>query len=247
MQTADLDGWINCAEPKDSRAVWNNTLSFLCLNPAAVFQELKATARSIILTSGTLSPMQSFQSELGTSFPITLEANHVIKQNQCWVTSVSHGPTQIDLNSQYQNANTYGYQDEMGRALKNICEIVPYGVLCFVPSYLLMEKLYNRWRVTGLLKELNRIKVVLCEPRKGNELEKLMGKYYMAIKKASNAGKSTSQLSGALFLAVYRGKISEGLDFSDNNARAVVAVSETINIARTHFTRRLFNKLIFIL
>lgn len=203
-------------------------MSFLCLNPSAVFQELKATARSIILTSGTLSPMQSFQSELGTSFPITLEANHVIKQNQCWVTSVSYGPTQIDLNSQYQNTNTYGYQDEMGRVLKDICENVPYGVLCFVPSYLLMEKLYNRWQITGLLKELNRIKVVLCEPRKGNELEKLMGTYYKAIKKASNRGKNTSQLSGALFLAVYRGKISEGLDFSDNNARAVVAVSESI-------------------
>ena len=29
---------------------------------------------------------------------------------------------------------------------------------------------------------------------------------------------------GALFLAVCRGKVSEGLDFADNNARAVVCV-----------------------
>lgn len=226
LQTTDLHGWISCAEPKDSRPVWNNTVSFLCLNPAAVFHELKLCARSIILTSGTLSPMQSFQSELGTQFPITLEANHVIKSNQCWVTSVGSGPTQIDLNSQYQNANTYNYQDEMGKVLVNICENVPYGVLCFVPSYLLMEKLYNRWQVTGLLTELNRIKVVICEPRKGDKLEKLMSTYYKAIKKASGPDKNVGGPSGALFLAVYRGKISEGLDFSDNNARAVVAVSE---------------------
>ena len=30
---------------------------------------------------------------------------------------------------------------------------------------------------------------------------------------------------GALFLAVCRGKVSEGLDFADNNARAVITVS----------------------
>lgn len=36
----------------------------------------------IILTSGTLSPMQSFQSELGTPFQIKLEASHVIDKHQ---------------------------------------------------------------------------------------------------------------------------------------------------------------------
>ena len=33
------------------------------------------------------------------------------------------------------------------------------------------------------------------------------------------------QYNGALFLAVCRGKVSEGLDFADNNARAVITVS----------------------
>ena len=32
-------------------------------------------------------------------------------------------------------------------------------------------------------------------------------------------------VDGALFLAVCRGKVSEGLDFVDNNARAVITVS----------------------
>lgn len=33
-------------------------------------------------------------------------------------------------------------------------------------------------------------------------------------------------VDGALFLAVCRGKVSEGLDFVDNNARAVITVSQ---------------------
>ncbi len=41
-----------------------------------------ARARSIVLTSGTLSPMSSFSSELGVAFPIQLEANHVIPESQ---------------------------------------------------------------------------------------------------------------------------------------------------------------------
>ena len=46
-----------------------------------VFSEM-TSARSIVLTSGTLSPMSSFSSELGASFPIQLEANHVIPDAQ---------------------------------------------------------------------------------------------------------------------------------------------------------------------
>ena len=34
-----------------------------------------------------------------------------------------------------------------------------------------------------------------------------------------------SSVDGGLFLAVCRGKVSEGLDFADNNARAVITVS----------------------
>uniref|UniRef100_A0A2H8TS50 DNA 5'-3' helicase n=1 Tax=Melanaphis sacchari TaxID=742174 RepID=A0A2H8TS50_9HEMI len=216
-----IDGWINsgdAAEPNDSRPVWNNVVSFLCLNPAAVFDGLKSTVRNIILTSGTLSPMQSFQSELGTQFPIALEASHVIKQDQCWVSSVGVGPSGTDLNGQFQNINTYSYQDEMGKVLLDVCAVVPHGVLCFMPSYTLMDKLYNRWQVTGLLNRLSQIKVVMCEPRRGDQLEELMAKYYAAVRGDEGGPR------GALFLAVYRGKISEGLDFSDNNARAVVAV-----------------------
>lgn len=233
-----LDGWIDGARPYEdaagspSRPVWNNTLSFLCLNPAAVFHELRSAARCIVLTSGTLSPMASFQSELGTQFPIALEANHVIKPGQCWVSCVGRGPAGVDLNGQYHSTNTYAFQDEMGHVLRHVCETVPYGVLCFMPSYVLMDKLYARWQDTGLLRDLSRVKTVMREPRRGDQLEQLMARYYGAVAQAVRAdkaraagGQGAGGRSGALFLAVYRGKISEGLDFSDDNARAVVAVS----------------------
>ena len=46
------------------------------------FSDVGSAVRSVILTSGTLSPMDSFQSELGVPFPIQLEASHVISAKQ---------------------------------------------------------------------------------------------------------------------------------------------------------------------
>ena len=38
--------------------------------------------RSILLTSGTLSPLDSFAHELGLAFPVRLENGHVIDKEQ---------------------------------------------------------------------------------------------------------------------------------------------------------------------
>ena len=49
-----------------------------------------------------------------------------------------------------------------------------------------------------------------------------MKEFYEAI--VVNDGKGEIGQDGALFMAVCRGKVSEGLDFADNNARAVICV-----------------------
>ena len=73
-----MDGWFS----KHSTLDFEYSMNFWCLNPAVAFNLVSDDAYSIILTSGTLSPMSSFQSELGTTFKIALEANHVIDPNQ---------------------------------------------------------------------------------------------------------------------------------------------------------------------
>jgi hypothetical protein len=42
----------------------------------------KLGARSIILTSGTLSPLGAFQEEIGIPFPVQLENKHIISASQ---------------------------------------------------------------------------------------------------------------------------------------------------------------------
>nr|XP_049581619.1 Fanconi anemia group J protein isoform X5 [Syngnathus scovelli] len=195
------------------------SLSFWCLNPAVAFSDLSGTVHSIVLTSGTLAPMASFSLELGVKFSVQLEANHVINKSQVWVGTVGVGPQGRKLCATFQHSETYAFQDEVGALLLNVCKVVPKGVLCFLPSYKMLNKMRDRWNITGVWEKLEKQKEVITEPRGGgkNDLDELLQAYYNAIK-------SCEKRDGALFMAVCRGKVSEGLDFTDDNARAVITI-----------------------
>ncbi|KAE8781956.1 Fanconi anemia group J protein [Hordeum vulgare] len=221
-----------------------NVMSLWCLNPAVVFQDIADITHSVILTSGTLSPMGSFASELGVQFDACMEAPHVIDaDSQVFASVLSSGPTTHRLNASYKSADAYSFQDELGASIEEICRIVPGGALVFFPSYKLLDKLKVRWSQTGQWARLNAQKPVFVEPRGSTEeLEPVLNGYYNAIlgkvplKKGRGGAnqivknrvrKNSSQESakgGAAFLAVCRGKVSEGIDFSDDNARVVVIV-----------------------
>ena len=58
-------------------------LSYWCFNAALAMRALAGLGvRSIVLTSGTLAPLNSFAAELGLPFPIMLENPHVVPSNQ---------------------------------------------------------------------------------------------------------------------------------------------------------------------
>ncbi|XP_024007819.1 Fanconi anemia group J protein homolog [Eutrema salsugineum] len=235
-------GLQRSAKRGDSSGTWTHTFSLWCLNPSVVFKDLADVSLSVILTSGTLSPMNSFSSELGMQFGTCLQAPHVIDVNmQVWAGAISNGPGNYPLNGSYKTADSYSFQDALGKSLEEICTIVPGGSLVFFPSYKLMEKLCTRWRETGQWSRLCLKKDVFVEPRGGaqDEFDSVLKGYYDSIRgkhrmigrnrRAKKAGlvKTESQddfKKGAAFFAVCRGKVSEGIDFADDNARAVIIV-----------------------
>ncbi|XP_064612486.1 LOW QUALITY PROTEIN: Fanconi anemia group J protein homolog, partial [Liolophura sinensis] len=229
-QTMDTSGqWLTSRKNKGRREMRQVfTLNFWCLNPAVAFSDF-ALVRNIVLTSGTLSPMSSFSSELGMSFPIQLEANHVIKDSQVWVGSIGEGPSGGKLQATYRNTETFGFQDELGKLVLEVCRAIPHGVLCFLPSYKMLDKLSERWQLTGLWGEIIKKKKIIAEPRRGDkaDFDDLLKYFYGVIEGGAEdddydydeTDGADSEVDGALFLAVCRGKVSEGLDFADNNAR----------------------------
>ncbi|GFQ89127.1 fanconi anemia group J protein homolog [Trichonephila clavata] len=197
------------------------TLHLWCLNPAVAFSDFKGATHSIIVASGTLSPLTSFQTELDIPFQITLEANHVISKSQLWVGTIGKGPNNNSLTATFHNSATFTFQDDIGELIYQICCVIPHGILCFLPSYSMLDKLLQRWQITGLYNKLLSKKVVLSEPRKQNEFVEVIKDFYNVVDETKD---SESTVDGALLLAICRGKVSEGLDFADNNARAVITV-----------------------
>lgn len=219
VDVPDRNGFFARSKRKSMHKIAVRTLSFWCLNPAVAFSDVSSKVRSIVLTSGTLSPMDSFSSELGVKFSIQLEANHVIRNSQVWVGTFGAGPKGKSLCATFQHTETFEFQDEVGELLLSICHTIGQGVLCFLPSYKMLDKLKDRWLHTGLWNKLELIKTVIVEPKGGDkaDFDELLQIYYDAIK--CKKGKD-----GALLIAVCRGKVSEGLDFSNDNARAVVTI-----------------------
>eukprot|EP00045_Choanoeca_perplexa_P015533 m.196481 g.196481 ORF g.196481 m.196481 type:complete len:1095 (-) comp17014_c0_seq2:50-3334(-) len=197
------------------------TLSFWCFSPAFAMQGLLSEGvASLILTSGTLSPLNSFASELMTDFRITLENPHVIQSNQVWAGVVPVGPGNMELTSTYEKRNLPQYKTELGNCLINFSRIVPAGLLVFFPSYGVMKTCVEFWQEchggskVSVWDRLSNNKTVIVEPREKHEFVGAMHTFYEKVRDPT--------LTGAIFLAVCRGKVSEGLDFANSNGRAVI-------------------------
>ena len=218
------NGWV--ARGDKGNFVKTVTLNFACLNPAVSFDDLKEDVKAIVLTSGTLSPMATFASELNVKFPISLEAQHVVAKSQVWVGSLGKGPNNHSLNAAFRNASTLTFQDEVGEMVVEVCKKVQHGVLVFFPSYKMLNTLVERWQLNGLWKRLFDVKHIITEPRFNDKLASVMKEFYEVVEETTRSANGLNSFgqNGAIFFAVCRGKVSEGLDFADNNARAVICV-----------------------
>ncbi|XP_054279823.1 Fanconi anemia group J protein homolog isoform X2 [Macrosteles quadrilineatus] len=197
---------------------WKYGLRVVCLDPSLVFKEL-SSARTIILASGTLSPLDSFITELGVEFKHIVRGKHVVPPENLYVSTISNGPKGCVVQGTYNVIHEYYYQDEIGRIVLETSKIVPHGVLCFVPSYVLLSKLRERWTSNGILDELETVKEIFFEPKERDQMNAVMDDFNYTIDESRQ-----NQAKGAILFGVYRGKIAEGVDFSDESARVVIAV-----------------------
>lgn len=205
------DVWV---VPKITRKA-PKVLNYWCFNPGIGMQDIiEQNVHCLLLTSGTLSPLNTFASELKIPFPVTLENPHIIKDEQIWVGVFCVGPDNTRLNSSYRNRENLQYVDSLGNAILNFARIIPDGLLVFFPSYFAMKSCKERWEFKGIWSSISQQKAIFVEPQDKDGFIQSMDQYYERI--------NDPKLSGAIFMAVCRGKASEGLDFADRNGRAVI-------------------------
>jgi fanconi anemia group J protein len=214
---ANPDSFVLAVQRTSSQWLSSTELHLWCLNPAIPFAALSKHARTVIVTSGTLSPIDSFAGELGVNFAVAKSLPHVVNvKTQVFASVVAFGPGAAKMDATYKGSMQFTFQDSLGQAVLDYCKVIPGGVLIFFPSYRMLKTLAERWRSTGAWAALEQIKgVVVCETNsRGEEFDEAMSSY--------SAGAMSDE--GAVMLGVCRGKISEGMDFKDAAARGVLIV-----------------------
>uniref|UniRef100_A0A0R3PYN4 DNA helicase n=1 Tax=Angiostrongylus costaricensis TaxID=334426 RepID=A0A0R3PYN4_ANGCS len=194
-----------------------------CMGPELAFNSAFMNCRSVILASGTLCPVETLKTELG--FKFHSQVSHIVFLNLDGSISV---PSNWDGCS-FLCATFRNYGDENSQFISelalvirySICMLVPKGILCFFPSYRMLAMVYDFMERTSILRQVQFRKVVVKEPRRSSDLHMVMEEYESAV---SNPALHGEKVDGGLMLAVFRGKVSEGLDFSDDLARVVIAV-----------------------
>lgn len=90
-----------------------------------------------------------------------------------------------------------------------------------------MDTIHERWKSNDTWKKLSNLKEIFVEPKDNRKLPKIMKEYREVI--TNESSKSFRTACGAILFAVCRGKVAEGIDFSDNEARCVLVVSNIFN------------------
>ena len=122
------------------------TISYWCFAPSEAMRELaNLNVRSILVTSGTLSPLESYALELDLPFPNRLENPHIIPDDQIHVRVVGKGVSGKLLTSSYERRQDADYYSELGNTLVSLGKVIPGGMLVFFPSYGVMETCLEKW------------------------------------------------------------------------------------------------------
>eukprot|EP00981_Chlorochromonas_danica_P004720 scaffold954_cov173-Ochromonas_danica.AAC.6 len=288
IEHQDFQVFISEEESKGKRAGGgggSNILHYYQNNSRVALKELKAQGvRSLVLTSGTLSPLDAMKEDLKLPFTIELQNPHVIRSNQVYIAAIGRGSKEKTLNSSYIHRNTTDYKDELGQTIMDISclllgttsssssvlssstlqlssseqSVIRGGVLVFFPAYNLLDSTIERWKFTGLYKQLQAIGGAVIVESKGssssggngemmttiNKPNYQKGDSYEMVKRGSSSSSSSNaddeveqeSLQGliaqfetvikhkgsCILLAVCRGKVAEGVDFSDNKGRIVI-------------------------
>ncbi|XP_022912815.2 ATP-dependent DNA helicase DDX11 [Onthophagus taurus] len=187
-------------------------LQFMVLNPTEHFKEIVRDARSVVVAGGTMKPIEEFRERLfknsGAEENRIVEfcCDHIVNKENILPVILTKGNQNESLRFNFEN------RFSMGQVLKEIllkaCKTIPGGIVVFFPSYK-----YESW-VWNQLKQVSFERAVFREPQQSSKVESVLENYSKTIQKTKKA----------LLFSVVGGKLSEGLNFSDDLGRCVIVV-----------------------
>ena len=209
-------GFVLILEPFESEAatVPNPILHFTCLDAAIAIKPVFDHYSSVIITSGTLSPLEMYPRMLGFTAVMQESYSMTLARRSFLPMVVTRGSDQAQVSSSFAIRNDPGVVRNYGTLVTEFARITPDGVVVFFPSYLYMESIISMWQGMGILDQIWNYKLILVETPDAQESSLALETYRTACCNGR----------GALLLCVARGKVSEGIDFDHHYGRAVLCI-----------------------
>ncbi|CAH8528311.1 unnamed protein product [Heterobilharzia americana] len=207
-------GFCIIIEPFDERSptVMNPVLYFHCMDASLPIRPVMSRFTSVIITSGTLSPLEMYPRILDfhpvntVSFTMTLARNCVLPM------IVSKGNDQVPMTTKFETREDVAVVRNYGHLLAQLSSVVPDGIVAFFPSYHYLESTFSSWYEQRIVEQIQRHKLLFVETQDAEETSLALAAYHRACENGR----------GAVLLSVVRGRVSEGIDFDHHLGRCVI-------------------------
>mmetsp|Transcript_29077 Transcript_29077/g.67424 ORF Transcript_29077/g.67424 Transcript_29077/m.67424 type:complete len:828 (-) Transcript_29077:62-2545(-) len=197
----------------EAQGIYDPTLILRCLDASIAMRPVVKRYQSVVLTSGTISPLEMYPKILGMSNVVATESFSITMERKCLCPLiVTHGVDQVPISSRFSMREDPSVVMAYGSLLEELVQTVPDGVVCFFTSYRYLEQVLEKWYETGVISRVLKHKLVFIET-----VDVVATTYALNLyRQACDSGQ------GAVFLSVARGKVAEGIDFDRHYGRCVV-------------------------
>ncbi|GBE62161.1 DNA repair helicase [Babesia ovata] len=207
-------GFIVIVEPYPQGSLYEPLLQFSCLDASIAMQPVVDNFQSVILTSGTISPLEMYPKILNFTPVLTQSLPMSLDRDCLCPLIVSKGANQLQMSTKFDLRNDITVLRNYGNLLIELCKNIPDGVVCFFPSYAYMELIVSHWYECGIIATIMEHKLIFMETKDVVTTTLALHNY----RKACDVGR------GGLFLSICRGKVAEGIDFDRHYGRCVVLI-----------------------
>ena len=202
-------------------------IQLACLDASLAIAPLFKRFGSVVITSGTLSPIDLYPKLLQFE-PRVSESLQMSTFRPCIRPLViTRGSDQLAVSTKFDDRGDMGVVRNYGAMLVELCSSIPDGIVAFFTSYSYMENIISEWDGMGILRQLTKHKLVFIETKDVVETTLALDNY----RRACDSGR------GAVFLSVARGKVSEGINFDRHYGRAVIMFGVPFQYTLSHVLR----------
>lgn len=213
LSTYEREGMAIITEPyNDFTGDYEPVLRLACLDASLAIKWITERFRNVVITSGTLSPLDTYPRMLNFQVVVSASFNMSMERRCVCPLIVTKGSDQHPLSSKYNDRQTEDIPRNYGHALVALARCVPDGIVVFFVSYVFMQQVIQMWTEGEVLQELRKLKLLFVETQDAIEASLAIQNY----KQACDSGR------GAILLSVARGRAAEGIDFDGQYGRAVI-------------------------